>query len=154
MIRMYCHNQHYAKGLLCEDCQELLDYARERLEKCPFREGKPTCAKCPVHCYTPIMRGRVRAVMRYAGPRMAYRHPLLTALHFLDGRTENTAVKELLEAKNYPRKSAGRYETCLRLFLSTRDCGSKPWMRMRRSSHTTTYSYTGSPMTIILEAAQ
>ena len=108
MIRMYCHYQHRAKGLLCGDCQELLNYARERLAKCPFPNGKPTCAKCPVHCYTPIMRGRVRAVMRYAGPRMAYRHPLLTALHFLDRRTENAAVKELREAKKYLRGSEGR----------------------------------------------
>ena len=92
MIGMYCHYQHRTKGLLCGDCQELLDYARERLAKCPFQEGKPTCAKCPVHCYTPIMRSRVKAVMRYAGPRMAYRHPLMTLFHFLDGRRENSPV--------------------------------------------------------------
>ena len=47
--------------------------------------GKPTCSKCPVHCYKPEMRDRIREVMRYAGPRMYKRHPILTFFHVLDG---------------------------------------------------------------------
>ncbi len=86
MIRLYCREQHGAPDALCPECQELLAYARLRLDKCPFQEGKTTCAKCPVHCYKPAMRERVRLVMRYAGPRMLYRHPLLAARHLLDGR--------------------------------------------------------------------
>jgi hypothetical protein len=31
------------------------------------------------------MRERVRGVMRYAGPRMIRRHPVLAVLHVLDG---------------------------------------------------------------------
>jgi hypothetical protein len=31
------------------------------------------------------MREAVREVMRYAGPRMALRHPILAFLHLLDG---------------------------------------------------------------------
>jgi len=31
------------------------------------------------------MRERIRAVMRYAGPRMLWRHPLLALLHLADG---------------------------------------------------------------------
>jgi hypothetical protein len=31
------------------------------------------------------MRGQVREVMRYAGPRMLLRHPVLAVLHLLDG---------------------------------------------------------------------
>jgi hypothetical protein len=30
------------------------------------------------------MRERIRTVMRYAGPRMALRHPLLALAHLLD----------------------------------------------------------------------
>jgi hypothetical protein len=58
----------------------------QRLEKCPFEEGKTTCARCPVHCYKPEMREKIRAVMRYSGPRMLYRHPMLTIFHIIDGR--------------------------------------------------------------------
>ncbi|NTW44191.1 MAG: nitrous oxide-stimulated promoter family protein, partial [Anaerolineaceae bacterium] len=70
---------------LCEDCQALSDYALQRLDKCPYQEGKTTCAKCPVHCYKPAMREKVRIVMRFAGPKMLYRYPILTVNHLLDG---------------------------------------------------------------------
>lgn len=86
MVRLYCRAQHGGDGALCPECVELLAYAQKRLERCPFQEGKTTCARCPVHCYRPEMRQRVRAVMRYAGPRMFWRHPILALLHLLDGR--------------------------------------------------------------------
>jgi predicted amidophosphoribosyltransferase len=85
MVRLYCADQHQAEAGLCKACDELLAYAGERLERCPFQESKTTCAKCPVHCYRPEMRERVRAVMRYAGPRMLFRHPVMAVLHLLDG---------------------------------------------------------------------
>ena len=85
MITISCHGSHGTEGALCPDCEELLSYALARLAKCPFQEAKTTCTRCPVHCYKPAMRDRVKAVMRYAGPRMTFRHPLLAFLHFLDG---------------------------------------------------------------------
>ena len=82
MIRIYCHGQHGTRGdALCAECTDLQAYAGLRLDKCPFQEEKTTCAKCPVHCYKPAMRERVRQVMRYAGPRMLLRHPILALLH-------------------------------------------------------------------------
>lgn len=85
MVNIYCHDRHGTDGELCSDCRELLDYAHERLDKCPFGEDKPTCAKCTIHCYQSDMRERVTAVMRYAGPRMMRHHPILTMHHLLDG---------------------------------------------------------------------
>ena len=87
MIRLYCRRQHGPRTELCADCAELLAYARARLSKCPFQEHKPTCARCPVHCYRPDVRERVRAVVRYAGPRMLLRHPFLALRHLIDGWT-------------------------------------------------------------------
>jgi hypothetical protein len=86
MVRLYCSDQHGTNGQLCSECDELMDYALVRLEKCPFQADKTTCANCPVHCYKPDMREKVRAVMRYSGPRMLPRHPILTLFHFRDGR--------------------------------------------------------------------
>jgi hypothetical protein len=40
------------------------------------------------------MREQVKAVMRYAGPRMLYRHPILTLFHFLDGRRKEPLRQE------------------------------------------------------------
>src|SRR4030042_363529 len=84
-ISIFCKG-HHGSETICNECQELRKYAMERLGKCPFRKDKPTCAKCPVHCYKPIMREKIREVMRYAGPRMLYRHPVLAIRHLLDGR--------------------------------------------------------------------
>lgn len=93
MVAMYCRDHHAhrprvtgAGGALCEECAALLDYARARLARCPFGARKPTCAKCSTHCYKPAMREQVRAVMRYAGPRMVREHPVLAAAHLADGR--------------------------------------------------------------------
>ena len=86
MLRIYCRGHHGSQDGLCSDCSELLEYAKVRLDSCPFQEKKPTCANCPVHCYQPQMRRRVREVMRYSGPRMIYRHPAATIWHMMDGR--------------------------------------------------------------------
>ena len=85
MLGLYCHGQHGTRHELCPDCDALRAYAQQRLKTCPYQEGKTTCAKCPIHCYRPEMRARIRAVMRYAGPRMLFRHPMMTLLHLLDG---------------------------------------------------------------------
>ncbi len=85
MIRMYCGDLHGGSETeLCPECSELVEYARARLRKCPFQDGKTTCAKCSVHCFRPAMRERVRDVMRFAGPRMLYRHPVMAFFHYLD----------------------------------------------------------------------
>ncbi len=86
MVRIYCRDHHPGPERPCPECAELLAYAFERLDRCPFQEGKTTCAKCPVHCYRPSMRERVREVMRYAGPRMLWHHPWMALAHLWDGR--------------------------------------------------------------------
>ncbi len=82
MIGIYCQGHHQAEGL-CPACQELLDYALKRVNACKFGAEKPTCAKCPVHCYKPDMRERIRFVMRYSGPRMLFKHPVMAIRHRL-----------------------------------------------------------------------
>lgn len=83
MIALYCKHQHNPQGKLCPDCQDLLGFAWRRLELCKHGENKPTCGKCPIHCYKPDMRAKVRQVMRYAGPRMVIYHPLEALKHLL-----------------------------------------------------------------------
>ena len=82
MIDMYCAHQHGVASR-CADCSELFDYARRRLERCVFGDAKPNCAKCVVHCYNKDMRERIRVVMRWAGPRMLLRHPVLGVRHMM-----------------------------------------------------------------------
>jgi predicted amidophosphoribosyltransferase len=88
MVAIYCRGAHGSDGPLCAECRELLDYAFCRLDRCPFGADKGTCANCPVHCYKPAMKERVKAAMRYAGPRMLWRHPVLALRHWIDGRRQ------------------------------------------------------------------
>ena len=83
MIGIYCRGHHgpEGEGALCSDCEALRDYALSRLGRCPFGEEKPKCSDCHVHCYKPAMRERIREVMKYAGPRMLLRHPVLAIKH-------------------------------------------------------------------------
>ena len=86
MVAIYCRDHHGGRQGPCADCAGLLDYAERRLEDCPFQEQKPACNDCQVHCYSARMREQVKAVMRYAGPRMLLRHPWLALMHLIDGR--------------------------------------------------------------------
>ncbi|MCR4317821.1 MAG: nitrous oxide-stimulated promoter family protein [Planctomycetes bacterium] len=84
MIEIYCKDLHGRRGELCRKCEELFEYARLRLSKCPFHDRKPVCTKCYVHCYGPEPRHEMKEVMRYSGPRMIVRHPWLALRHILD----------------------------------------------------------------------
>lgn len=94
MIRIYCRDHHKTEGELCDACRELTEYTRLRLKNCPFQENKTTCGKCPVHCYKPKMRAKIRKVMRYAGPRMILHHPLLAIGHMIDGLRKEPGPKK------------------------------------------------------------
>ncbi|MBU2647376.1 nitrous oxide-stimulated promoter family protein [bacterium] len=83
MIGIYCRSHHQPAGL-CPDCAQLLAYAIKRIDHCRFKEQKPACSDCPVHCFNDSRREQIRKVMRFAGPRMSFRHPILTIYHFLD----------------------------------------------------------------------
>ena len=85
MLRLYCRRKE-GNDTLCPACNELLDYALNRLDRCRFGPNKPTCRKCPVHCYSNEMRERIRTVMRWAGPRMMVYHPVAAVRHLLRER--------------------------------------------------------------------
>jgi hypothetical protein len=92
MIQMFCGAHHGTdEHVLCPACEELLTYAKERLRRCPFGENKGACAKCEIHCYKPEMRKRVTEVMRYCGPRMLTKHPLLAIAHLLKAKVPRRA---------------------------------------------------------------
>lgn len=82
MVRIYCQKFHHTESRdLCSECHDFLVYANEKLDRCPFGQEKPTCNKCPIHCYKPQQREQARAIMRYAGPRMLIVHPILAFKH-------------------------------------------------------------------------
>ena len=86
MISLYCQGKKHtsSSSILCPQCAELERYAHARLEHCRFGNAKPSCTRCPLHCYKPIMRQRIREVMRYSGPRMLLHNPIMAIAHLWD----------------------------------------------------------------------
>lgn len=64
MIHLYCRKNHKDKEL-CSECLALYEYAKMRIEKCPFMETKTFCSQCKVHCYKLDKREKIRKVMRF-----------------------------------------------------------------------------------------
>jgi hypothetical protein len=95
MVRLYCRDHHGPEAELCAECDELLCFALGKLGRCPFGSDKPTCDRCTVHCYPGPRRERIRQVMRYAGPRMMLRHPLMALRHMADRRRQTPELGAL-----------------------------------------------------------
>ena len=105
MTLIYCRDHHATSGTsahLCDDCREFLDFAEFRLGKCPYGQIKPVCRMCPIHCYKKDMKEKARIIMRYGGPRMLFRHPVMAIKHLLH---ERKPVPEL--PKKSTRKKSG-----------------------------------------------
>jgi hypothetical protein len=83
MIKLYCRKAHGHKTDLCEECSQLQDYALKRLTMCRYGEEKPTCAKCPRHCYRSDYKQKIKIVMVYSGPRMMLYHPIHAVKHLI-----------------------------------------------------------------------
>jgi len=101
MINIYCENHHQAiNEKMCDECTEILKYAQEKLSRCPFQNNKPTCGKCLIHCYNKTMQTEVKAIMRFAGPKMIWRQPMMAIQHLIDCRKSPCASLLLKEKYN------------------------------------------------------
>jgi len=84
MIKIFCNRHHRSDDELCGDCRDLSEYAMKCLSLCPFGARKPVCGRCPINCFRNDMYAKLITVMRYAGPRMLYKHPVLAVTHLFD----------------------------------------------------------------------
>ncbi|GKV92648.1 nitrous oxide-stimulated promoter family protein [Pectobacterium aroidearum] len=82
MIELY--EKHHPETDDNAQYKDLFNYAIKRLERCHFGEDKPACKHCPIHCYQPARREAIKAIMRWSGPRMLLRHPILAIRHLID----------------------------------------------------------------------
>lgn len=99
MIRKYCRGNHGTRGGLCEECTALTEYALFRLEKCPFKVNKKFCSLCKIHCYKPDMREKIKDVMKWAGPRMIFTHPVFAFRHVFQMISYKKKLKKEAKAK-------------------------------------------------------
>ena len=84
MSRIYClahHKDRVKENGLCDECREFVEYATKRLACCPYGANKPVCKNCRIHCFQKSYKDRAKEIMGYAGPRLVFTHPILTARH-------------------------------------------------------------------------
>ena len=80
MIALYCRKKHGTREL-CDSCRTLAEYADKRTLSCPRMADKTFCSQCATHCYRHDMREQIREVMRFAGPRIIFYHPVAALRH-------------------------------------------------------------------------
>jgi hypothetical protein len=97
MIRLYCRRHHFGSSTFfsCDECNDLIEYAFLKLDKCVYGQKKPSCNKCTTHCYNQKMRKKIKAVMRYSGPRMIYINPIL-AIKYLVNKINFKFFKKMI----------------------------------------------------------
>ncbi len=83
MIELYC-KKRLGMAEISEEYKTLQMYAHKRLDVCKFGNDKPNCKRCPIHCYKPEMREKIRAIMRWAGPRMIIYNPIAAIRHLFN----------------------------------------------------------------------
>lgn len=87
MVEIYCRENHRKNRVvsktLCDDCKKLLEYSYMRIDNCRHMKDKTFCSKCLTPCYNPEMKEKVKAIMKYSGPRLLFHHPIEVIKHFL-----------------------------------------------------------------------
>lgn len=86
MIARYCRKKHKVKDGPCPECQATFEYVAAHRMRCPYGDGKPACGKCKHSCYSPAMRGKMKAVMLANLPHMLL-HPVKT-IRKMSGRKQ------------------------------------------------------------------
>lgn len=79
--KIYCRGNHGGcerdSTGLCPDCRQVIDSTLDRTASCPFGHAQ-NCQDCHIHCQRGEAQQRIQDIMRYAAPRMALRHPVMT----------------------------------------------------------------------------
>lgn len=83
MIELYC-KKRLGMAEVSDEYKEVEVYAHKRLDMCKFGNDKPACKRCPIHCYKPHMRDKIRTIMRWAGPRMMIYDPIAAIRHLFN----------------------------------------------------------------------
>ncbi|HNX25082.1 MAG TPA: nitrous oxide-stimulated promoter family protein [Spirochaetota bacterium] len=93
MITYYCTCNH--KGTeLCNECNDLLNYAVKRNMNCPHGVNKPVCSSCEIHCYKDAYRLKIRDVMKFSGPKIIFRKPLYGIKYLIKKKFRSGKIKK------------------------------------------------------------
>ena len=88
MITIFCAAKHSRVGN-CQICSRLEEYANMKIDRCPLGDSGISCSSCRVHCYGESERSLIKEVMKYAGPGIFLKSPLLTLRYFMNNLMAN-----------------------------------------------------------------
>ncbi len=88
MITIFCAAKHHRVGN-CQTCSRLEEYANMKIDRCPPGDSGISCSSCRVHCYGESERSLIKEVMKYAGPGIFLKSPLLTLRYFMNNLIVN-----------------------------------------------------------------
>ena len=81
MAFIFCKDNHDSRERddagLCPSCRAAVSATLARTEACPNGHSG-NCQDCPHHCQAGEARVAIREIMRYAAPKMLFRHPVMT----------------------------------------------------------------------------
>lgn len=66
---------------LCPVCLAMVLRSEKKTQYCVHMPYKTLCHLCPRPCYTEKQMEEIRPMMRYSGPRLITKHPILTYRH-------------------------------------------------------------------------
>lgn len=74
--------------------EDLKKYCAYRLSLCPFKDKKPFCSNCKIHCYDKVHKELIKEVMRYSGPRMLLYHPIIAIKHVIESKKNKKMINK------------------------------------------------------------
>lgn len=92
MVAYYCRKNHGNRVRLCPECADVDRFIRQRCH-CPRQEATRLCRSCPAQCGRPELKEKLRRMVRYACPRMLFRHPVTVSRYVAAARREKKAEK-------------------------------------------------------------
>ena len=84
IVSLHCRKKHdHPPKLLCSECEDLLTYCEQKIQYCPWGDKRGQCVTCKSNCFHPDYIKRIKPMMRWAGPRLIFYHPIKLLRHYL-----------------------------------------------------------------------
>lgn len=93
MIALYCHRNHHTRGAPLSRVRGAERLRPRPLRALPVHGDEDLLRQLPRARYKPDMREKIRAVMRFSGPRMIFYHPVAAIRHVVETKREKKRLK-------------------------------------------------------------
>lgn len=85
MIKIFCKSNHsddntYNCNNLCNKCYDMQKYMHYRIDHC---KQNNFCAYCGTKCHPKDKSDYMKKIMRYSGPRIFKKYPIISIKHFI-----------------------------------------------------------------------